>query len=146
MAKTFSDSPTEDKGYNRNHRQTKGGEQAYLRGEKPLTYWSKKEIMQELSQTLRSLQGTSEYNKIVKVMKTYNLTLTQIVMQVQRQKLDVLKNSVLEIKGHHYTGNYYQYTHFYGLKDTDDLIKAIRPFLEPKPTAVQLKILPIETC
>lgn len=139
-----SDRPSEDKGYNRYHSQTEGGEQAYARGEQPISYWSKAHLYAEIVKVLYKMRSSQDQPKLHKLIKTYNLAFGEILQQLRRTKLDKMKELFLEYKGYHYTGNYYRYTHFYGLKDVDGIVKGLRQILEPKPQAVQLHFIPIE--
>lgn len=143
MALTHSDSYTEDKGYNRNHRQTEGGLRAYGRGERPKCHWNKKLLLNDLESTLDLMvKDTKLTTRLRNIYKTYGLSKDEVLSIVRKQKFDDLWKGVIEVKGHHYTGNYYQYTLFYGLKEGVSILNYIAKTVTPyKKEYKQLTLL-----
>lgn len=134
----ISDSPSEDKGFNRKHSQTLGGKRAYERGEKPISYWTKQSIIEELAKTLDELKLNPKYRKFIATM---NMTQQEIIQEVAENKTDLLKRELLEFRGVHYTGNYFQYTRFYGFVKSEKLLTRICGKLAKPRETTQLKLL-----
>lgn len=138
----YSDRPSEDKGYSRSHRQTKGGMQAYNRGEMPLSYWKKEILIKRIEALLNATKRDTKYAKKYKDFISYmGMSTEEIIEQLKKVKLQLLKDNLLEDKGVHYTGNYYRYTRFYGLVPQVTLMNRIkfRGFISPR-IVQQLKL------
>lgn len=52
-----SDNSRQDKGYDRGHRQTDGGFNAYRKGHAPLSYWNKSLLKSKTAELIRNLEN-----------------------------------------------------------------------------------------
>lgn len=124
----INDHYTEDKGYNRLHRQTEGGLKAYYRGEKPLSKWNKKTIIKGILKVLREseIKAPKIHDKIKYHLSLGSLTIEDLSESLnKRYTQKQLIDKFLVFTGIHYTGNYYRYTEFYGIKSIEELEKII---------------------
>ena len=138
----INDHYSEDKGYNRTHRQTEGGLQAYARGEKPLSKWDKKTIIKNIFKKLEELKtkDPETYLRISKHVKLAGGNQEDLEKRLQELTLMQLIDKFLVFTGVHYTGNYYRYTEFYGIANSKTLEKIIKQEIYPEPFYVQLKL------
>lgn len=133
MNKIISDHENEDRGYNRGHRQTRGGEQAYERGEKPLTYWQKQHVINRILFSLNKMRTNPDlHRKLTRLLRDKNLDMTIIEKQLKKVKADILRSEFLEFTGTHYTGNYYRYTKFFNVVEDEKLLAKLRKNLIPR--------------
>lgn len=128
--------PKTYKKYDRGHRFDEGAIQAYHRGEKPSTYWTKKSILDDLFYTIDHADLTLEpiYNK-------FETNKTEVKKKISEIPVKRLKLLTLKHTGTHHTGNYYQNTSFYrtlNISELPDFVTkyAVQPFINK-----QLKLL-----
>ena len=135
-----SDSRSEDRGYNPNHRQTEGGYEAYERGEQPMSYWTKQVILREIVNTLKLVinKRDSQALKIMRLMNYSNATARDLKETLNKLSRKELLEKFLIFTGTHYTGNYYRYTKFYGISE-QRLVNYILELYKP-PVTVQLNL------
>ena len=139
--KIISDNHTEDKGYRAGHRYTRGGLEAYARGEMPMTYWTKNNLLRVTFKKLSTFSTNSDVTKQYKSALSYlGRTHEEVIKQLEKLPLDKLRAQLLEFKGTHYTGSYYRYTKFYGIVEDTVLIHRLKNTLIKRVEVTQLKL------
>ena len=110
---------------------TTGGTEAYKRGEKPITYWSKKNILIGVQNKLAYMRKSQDYSrKYNLLLKNMNLDEQAIMEQLKKHKLERLKLALLEYSGLHLTGDFdrflYRHTGFYAIVDYETLLSRLK--------------------
>ena len=117
---------------------------AYMRGEKPISYWKKATVLQETYKNFKRMSKQAllidSYRRFLRHM---NMNEKQIVHALSKLKADVLRKQLLRYSGNHCTGDFnrllYRHTDFYTLLDEKELLTVIKKLVKPAE-AVQLKI------
>ena len=127
-----SDNSIEDKGYKAGHRHTKGGFEAIERGERPMSYWTKKEVLDKVFRVYKNaLEGGASLSISAHfILLKRSISVKELFKKLGKIRLNVLTKEFLEFKGTHYTGSYFRYTKFYGLRSDKAIVKAIDKLVE----------------
>lgn len=112
-------------------------EYAYQRGEKPITYWHKKTILNFLKYYIAEMKKSQEWNKkFIRLLKTTNLSEKEVWEQLNKLKLYNLQQTFLIKTEVHMTGSFVmnklRHTKFYKVANEKELIARLRWVLKPK--------------
>ena len=138
-----SDNSRQDRGYDRGHRQTDGGFNAYRKGHAPLSYWNKSLLKSKMAELVRNLEN--EDKKAYKAfLSTFNIDTVLFLKTLFKFNLQDLQLLLLEYSGVHYTGNHFRYTHFYtftkNIRIVLQKLKHTKQFAEVAPKQMTLPI------
>lgn len=121
--------------YDRGHRFDRGATEAYARGERPHSHWTKKIIVEELSLVI----DNSDYT-LAKIYNKYKTNKTEVKQELSKLPRPLLMKNVLKRTGTHKTGNYYQNTSFYRVLRNSELPDFIERFIVKPKEVIQLKL------
>lgn len=132
--KIISDSHArEDFGYDRGHSQTRGGEEAYRRGEKPMTYWQKKDILIGIAERFNYMRHNADWHKKYnRLLRDLNRSEAEILAELKKLSKAELQSFFLQFTGFHLTGNYFRHTDFFGFISLDDFLPMLRRLIKPR--------------
>ena len=122
-----------------------GSNEAYLHGEKPITYWHKKTILSYvkyyIAEYRKTTEGATKYNNM---LRDTNLTHEEVIRQLEKTKLDRLQFALLERTDVHLTGSFYmnklRHTKFFKVVNEKLLMSRLKHYLLKPKIVEQLTI------
>ena len=104
--------------YDRDHDYDEGARLAMSRGELPLTYWSKKAILENVYFELDKAE-----EQLKPLIARYKYDMFKVKQTIKKFNHEFLKANALIRTGQHRTGNYYRNTMYYRNIKVDELEK-----------------------
>lgn len=123
------------KHYDRTHRFDAGALQSYNKGERPLSLWSKKLLLQELNLAVEH----ADYD-LDKLYRLYQTDKEEIKKSISKLNKKFLIEHTLVRTGTHKTGNYFQNTAFYRILQASELYKFLTTYIVRPKEVVQLNL------
>lgn len=124
------------KKYNRYFQYDNGALEAYHRGEKPQSYWTKKSILDDLYMVVDHSD-----KELGQIYVKYATNKTMVKQQLSKISKKILLKYCLIHTGTHQTGNYYQNTSFYRVLNSEELREFLLRFVLRPTTGIQLSLL-----
>ena len=150
-AKLNSDKESYDEEFNPSHTHSKECEKAYINGEAPKSYLSKKVMLQKLEESMYELKLAWENkNGVLKDINPLPIKILSFIFSSPIRETcekiskelnkDEIFNRFFIYSGFHYMGKYYRYTKFYKCKQGQQLILSLINTLYKPPACEQLKL------